>query len=366
MKKLNKVYSALICAMIGSGLLHANPKTIDIYNISKQETRFILKLIPQNLPYVQQGETVKGDSYLRFKARGTSTIESIKVADTNISFDLRQQPDGFGVAYDGTALVPYEIYKNYAEIAREAKEKYRQAADNRTQAKNLTDEAIALRGQGANDCRIPILDAILIAEKNQQAITITQEATILEQEARTLTTQAQTYLDSETRPSTPSMAQRAAAVLSAMYTGLASGLTSMQKRWKQWRESGTPQHSTSALQQIKVYNNLPFTIEVNGGGYIKSIGGKNATGALENSTTFNKNIEQLDIYQPILAHESKSVPLRMIDLSARVNSWKPGHNLVVTITEPTWYDKVLRRPISYSLTWERDTQLEQSPVWPIE
>ncbi len=148
--------------------------------------------------------------------------------------------------------------------------------------------------------------------------------------------------------------QRASALLAGLYTGITNKLTSIRKTWKQWRASRQPQYYTSGLNQIVVHNKLPYIVTVRGGGQDKEI-------ESEESNTFVKSLEQLDIYDAPTASHEKTL-ITMIDLTSYQKNPKKNHNLVVILRDPTWYEKWYRKsPISYDIAWKADT-VEGTPA----
>jgi hypothetical protein len=96
----------------------------------------------------------------------------------------------------------------------------------------------------------------------------------------------------------------------------------------------------SGLEQIEVYNHVPFQITVIGGGELQKIDP-------QKSHTFLKSIAQLDIYDT----PKTETLLDIIELKKYTVSWKAGHDLVVIITQPRWYARWRGKQVSYTIEW---------------
>ena len=268
MKKLNILISALMYAMVGSGLLHANPTAIDIINTTGKDALFLITITgarETSSDHELKDFLLKKNMRYEINAPTGHTIKTIQkiiidtAVDTSIFLDLTEYSEKVTIIYDGTLLMEESAYKLY---------------------KNSRTERL----------------------KEYSAI-----------------------------------------IISSLYKGFTTGLTGMQTWWTKWRESRKAEYYPDVLRQIQVHNELTYAIQVNSGMLDKTI-------KPNETDTFFKNTQILSISKL----DTNDETLRDINIAKYTQHPKANHRLIVTIHEPGWFDRFLKRPIGFTITWYPD------------
>jgi hypothetical protein len=130
MKKIT-IISALLCTLLGTGLLQANPTVIDVFNLSDKETQFIVTIVPDDgktpstytsfvLPANVLGDPNAPAPTKRYTAKGRNTLQFIRVVGTKQKFDLQQYQDPsntnekpLGIVYTPAPNSRLKTYEDY-------------------------------------------------------------------------------------------------------------------------------------------------------------------------------------------------------------------------------------------------------------